>query len=128
MQRFQPLTDVCFPLKLGGIFLPGLFFSFTATQLRPLERRSKKSAVAVKVFTHAERMGCPQWKTVKLKVVSLHPGNSDRAWLFESNSRPPAAEQLLQRIGQLNLDRSPDPSGLLIPNGRLGTLFQSVIL
>uniref|UniRef100_A0A182RIB4 Uncharacterized protein n=1 Tax=Anopheles funestus TaxID=62324 RepID=A0A182RIB4_ANOFN len=73
-------------------------------------------------------MGCPHWKTVKLKVVSLQPGRADRTWLLESNSRPPSAEQLLQRIGQLKLDHSPDPNGLLIPNGRLGMLFQSVIL
>uniref|UniRef100_A0A182NH44 Uncharacterized protein n=1 Tax=Anopheles dirus TaxID=7168 RepID=A0A182NH44_9DIPT len=72
-------------------------------------------------------MGCSHWKTVKFKVVSCRTGNADRAWLFEHrNNRPPSAEQLLQRIGQLKLDR-PEPNGAT-PSGRLGTLFQTVIL
>uniref|UniRef100_A0A182QS98 Uncharacterized protein n=1 Tax=Anopheles farauti TaxID=69004 RepID=A0A182QS98_9DIPT len=86
---------------------------------------------AKKKARRKDKMGCSHWKTVKFKVVSCRSGITDRGWPVEHRNNntdhrpPPSAEQLLllQRIGQLKLDHRPGPNA-----GRLGALFQSVIL
>ncbi|KFB50716.1 hypothetical protein ZHAS_00018757 [Anopheles sinensis] len=77
-------------------------------------------------------MGCSEWKTVRYKVRSVptRNENSNRVDWFrpDGDNRPPAAEQLLQRFGQLKLDQTGSHEGRERPNGWLATLLQSVIL